>query len=410
MHHARPKAQRFKSPSKWKSSLGSCGGQITRSSLPLHSKSLPSPNMSQHKRPAPPPVGIILLAAGYGTRLSRDLTSTPPFTSLTGTPKPLLPLAGRVLLDHRLESFSDFPAAIVVVVTNGAHETLYATWARAGRRGHEGGCNFDIRIVSDGSMSNETRLGAVTDIEIGLKEMEETDAELALIIAGDTLLPGTDIHSYVTRFEAVSYPAATFAYKLSDMADCHQRGMFEVHHPTPGVTLAKALVEKPQTPAEAPSDLASAPVYMLRRSVWGTVSAFLLQSQVEGTVLEKRDAPGFWLKWFIPQHEVALFQVERRVDIGGLSHYKDALWDFTIPSEALRLQSRMETEPAVGRAFPRVGLLGNPSDGYGGKVIAISIASEGYAEVVATPFDKFVVSPNEQHELRTAFGGLGDFL
>jgi glucuronokinase len=45
----------------------------------------------------------------------------------------------------------------------------------------------------------------------------------------------------------------------------------------------------------------------------------------------------------------------------------------------------------VGRAFARVGLLGNPSDGYGGKVIGIPMRNFA-AEVVASPSPTFVVS------------------
>lgn len=356
-------------------------------------------------------LGVVLLAAGYGTRLQRDVSNAPHLAHLTGVPKPLLPIAGCTILSHWISALSAIPAqAATVVVTNASHAPLYESWASEARAQ---GAN--IIVVSDGSMSNSSRLGAVKDISIGIDVLRrETVADKALIIAGDTLLPGLDLSRFVSEFSRCGQAAATFAYPLSDMSDCVRRGMFRVRREGTDVLLAEELVEKPQTPTEAPSNLASAPVYMLKRSVWHTVDDFLKESQVKGGSLEKRDAPGFWLGWLVKQLPCRLFQIEKRIDIGGLNHYMDALWDISFPSASNVLpgakEKRALDEPAVGRAYPRVGLLGNPSDGYSGKVISISIASEGFAEVVATPNEMFVVHHNQCHELNTEFGDLCIFL
>jgi glucuronokinase len=349
-------------------------------------------------------VGVVLLAAGYGTRLARDMRASPAFVHLAETPKPLLPVGGRVLLDHWIEALEAVPTLqSVVVVTNGAHHQRYVDWLAS--RGAEEGFNA-ISIVSDGSTSNETRLGAVADIQIGLDSLTSakgsegkgvTPPDVAVIIAGDTLLPGVDMAERLAEFEATDTEIGVFAYNLQDIKDCVRRGMLEIADGSSRIT---RLVEKPAV-EDCPSSLATAPVYILRRDTWHTVPDFLAQSTGAGVRLENRDAPGFWLGWTIPRKHCVVLTTDKRVDIGGLAHYREALVDY---AKDPAMPKRIAIEPAVGRALPRVGLLGNPSDGYGGKCIAVAIESEGYAEVVATPTTgPFEVFANEVHEMPGQF-------
>ena len=46
---------------------------------------------------------VVILAAGYGTRLERDLEKDGRFKELHGVPKPLLPVAGRPVISHWLD-------------------------------------------------------------------------------------------------------------------------------------------------------------------------------------------------------------------------------------------------------------------------------------------------------------------
>lgn len=333
------------------------------------------------------------------------MRADPQVSSLVSTPKPLIPLAGRPLLDHWLEHICSLRSpSVIVVVSNNLHHHLYLKWAEAARKAYS---HAQITIVDDGSQDNDSRLGAVKDIEIGLKHLEQTDAQNALIIAGDTLIPDIQLPSAVDKFDSDDIQAATFAYPLLDMFDCKRRGMFRTEKSSTGTMLATALVEKPATPEQAPSNLASAPVYMLKRQAWDTVTDFCEAHRNEP--LEKCDAPGFWLSWLIPRTGVRLFSVDSRIDIGGLPHYKDALCQL-VERAGRHVLPRLTGEPAIGRAYPRMGLLGNPSDGYGGKVIGVALASEGCAEVIASACEKFCIVPNPSHELKQEFDGLSSFL
>ena len=106
----------------------------------------------------------IILAAGYATRLY-------PLTE--NFPKPLLPVAGKAILDWLVEDVSPL-AEEFVVVSNHRFAEHFRAWA-------EGWEN--VRVLDDGTESNETRLGAVRDIELAAREGGDY-----LVMAGDNVL------------------------------------------------------------------------------------------------------------------------------------------------------------------------------------------------------------------------------
>ncbi|CAN8063919.1 unnamed protein product [Agarophyton chilense] len=366
--------------------------------------------MTPSKRPSASTekFGVVLLAAGYGTRFAADIAPHPQFSSLAAIPKPLLPVGGEPVLSHWLRSVSALPAiSSIVVVSNAAHYSLYCVWAEQIRAVMSEAASLPLAVISDDSRSNNHRLGAVKAMQTGLAHVAKRGAERALIIAGDCLFPNFSILSQLEDFCNSEQHAAAFAYHLSDMSESYKHGMFWVEELRGGTTIAKQLVEKPKNSSTLTSDLASAPVYVLKKQCFNTVTTFLDQPKNEP--LEKRDAPGTWLSWLVSETAVRVYTVPQRLDIGDLSHYKTASWTYTIPSLSLtasKLRDRLSYEPAVGRAYPRVGILGNPSDGLGGKVISVSIASEGFAEVVATASDKFVITPNPHNEFFVEFDNL----
>lgn len=356
----------------------------------------PAPRLSaMSDTSSSPALSVIILAAGYGTRLDRDLRSSPSFSYLRGTPKPLLPIGGRLLLDHwfdalvAFQSSSSIPLSSVTIVTNTAHIALYKTWSSTSP--------IPTTILANASTNPETRQGAVADIHLGLTA---SPAPLILVLAGDTLLPNTALASPVEAFASADTDLAVFAYALPDARDCARRGMISL---TPSGRAA-SLVEKPPTPAASPSNLASAPVYLLRAGAGrASVNGFLCAARADGRGLDARDAPGLWLAHALASGRTCdVVRVETRVDIGGLAHYKDALAECAGGV-------RGEREAAVGRALPRVGLVGNPSDGYGGACLACTVVSEGYAEVVATKSEGFEVAPNTAMEMPAVFEDLAAF-
>ena len=112
----------------------------------------------------------LILAAGYATRLY-------PLTE--NFPKPLLKVGDKAILDWLLDDIdSSGEVDGYVVISNHRFAPHFEEWAR--KRGGS------ITVADDGTVSNETRLGAVKDIHFAVESLGLDDD--LLVIAGDNLL------------------------------------------------------------------------------------------------------------------------------------------------------------------------------------------------------------------------------
>ena len=118
---------------------------------------------------------IIILAAGYGTRLH-------PLT--VSTPKPLLRVGGKSILERTMEmlpALGDIDD--VYVVTNAKYMSQFDQ--AIGEFKKRVAIQQNIILVDDGTTSNETRLGPVGDIVLVLKRFALIDD--LLVIGADNL-------------------------------------------------------------------------------------------------------------------------------------------------------------------------------------------------------------------------------
>ncbi|HEY9282369.1 MAG TPA: nucleotidyltransferase family protein [Pyrinomonadaceae bacterium] len=117
---------------------------------------------------------LIILAAGYATRLY-------PLT--LNQPKPLLPVAGKPMIEHVLDNLAPVEEIDqVYVVTNAKFAGHFQRWADgygAGRRG------VDFAIINDGSTDDSNKLGAIGDLNLVLTEAAVADD--IVVVAGDNL-------------------------------------------------------------------------------------------------------------------------------------------------------------------------------------------------------------------------------
>src|SRR5256885_1538430 len=117
---------------------------------------------------------IIILAAGYATRLY-PLTLT--------RPKPLLPVAGKPMIEHVLDNISPIPGVdCVYVVTNAKFANQFIEWSETYRATKS---QLEITILNDGSTDDSNKLGAIGDVYMVLHR-EHLDDDL-IIVAGDNL-------------------------------------------------------------------------------------------------------------------------------------------------------------------------------------------------------------------------------
>ena len=113
----------------------------------------------------------LILAAGYGTRLY-------PLTE--HTPKPLLQVGRKAIIEHLLEKIAEVEdVKEILIVTNHRFYEQFRVWLNH----YES--DKPIKLLNDGTLSNDTRLGAVGDLLFAIDEEDITDD--ILVIAGDNL-------------------------------------------------------------------------------------------------------------------------------------------------------------------------------------------------------------------------------
>ena len=117
---------------------------------------------------------VIILAAGYATRLY-PLTLT--------LPKPLLPVAGKPMIDYVLDNLAPIPGIDrIYVVTNAKFAGHFQQWS-VDYRANKAKLNFTI--VNDLSTDDSNKLGAIGDIHFVLKTQNVADD--IIVVAGDNL-------------------------------------------------------------------------------------------------------------------------------------------------------------------------------------------------------------------------------
>ena len=100
----------------------------------------------------------VILAAGYATRLG-ELTKN--------FPKPLLQIGKSTILGRMLDDIDQIPDITEhIIVTNHKFAPIFQKWAA------EQHYTKPLRIIDDGTETNETRLGAVRDLLLAIKETD----------------------------------------------------------------------------------------------------------------------------------------------------------------------------------------------------------------------------------------------
>jgi glucose-1-phosphate thymidylyltransferase len=117
---------------------------------------------------------VVILAAGYATRLY-PLTLTQP--------KPLLPVAGKPMIEHVLDNLAPIGGLDrIYVVTNAKFATPFQKWADGYRATK---AKLDFTIVNDGSTDDTNKLGAIGDLHLVLTREHVQDD--VIVVAGDNL-------------------------------------------------------------------------------------------------------------------------------------------------------------------------------------------------------------------------------
>src|SRR5437016_760036 len=117
-------------------------------------------------------MNVIILAAGYATRLY-------PLT--LSRPKPLLPVAGKPMIDYVLDNLTPIGGIDrVLLVTNAKFADQFQLWADDYRARK---AKLRFTIVNDGSTDDSNKLGAIGDLHLAINR-EKIDDDI-IVVAGD---------------------------------------------------------------------------------------------------------------------------------------------------------------------------------------------------------------------------------
>jgi glucose-1-phosphate thymidylyltransferase len=216
------------------------------------------------------------------------------------TPKPLLEVAGRSIIDRLLDKLEITPGiAECIVVSNAKFFARFQDWAR-GR-----GTPWPLTVLNDGSSSNENRRGAVADIHFAIREQNIHDD--LLVLAGDNLFD-FELAGFAAFFRARLCDCIT-THRLDDVRQLRRTGVIEVDE-------AWRVLSFEEKPANPKSNLAVPPFYLYRRETLPLFETYLREGG-------EPDAPGNFIPWLLARKPVAAFLFHgRRRDIGSLESYR----------------------------------------------------------------------------------------
>ncbi|XP_067827005.1 glucuronokinase with putative uridyl pyrophosphorylase isoform X2 [Heptranchias perlo] len=334
----------------------------------------------------------VLLVAGHGTLLESEIKNevTGLYSHLEGIPKALLPgVGGKKILDfwwevvNMRQLFSE-----VYLVTNADKYKYYERWATAN--------DFPVEnIINDGSTTSRTQLGAVADLELVVRSKRFDDD--VMVVAGDMLCEDLNFDiAEVLKFFKFKKGELAIYYEMEEGEKTESRGIVEVCPCTNRIT---KFYEKPSADVTE-SRLASVVFYCFQRETLPTLGEYLKHYPL----VEDRRL-GKYMEWLINEARIPVFgmklptgfQLIGQVD---LSEYKKWLARYSSkqPGSAARSITR--------RSYARVGIMGNPSDGFHGKTIAMTI-SNFWADVTICESKKVVLIPHPLND-PTEFGSLQD--
>ena len=235
----------------------------------------------------------IILAAGYATRMY-------PLTE--NQPKALLPLKGKIMLDYIIEQINNISCIDkIYVVSNSRFYKHFTDWAKAESTIKK----IPLEILDDGTTCNETRRGAIGDIQFTIDE-KNIDDEL-FIVAGDNYFT-YDLREQYDKF--VKTGCDTIAGK--ELNDIEQIKSFAVAK----LDSTGKVLELEEKPLQPKSNIAIYATYFYRKDTIPMFKQYLSEGN-------NPDAPGSFPQWLCKRCDVYTYIMNGDCyDIGTIAMYE----------------------------------------------------------------------------------------
>ena len=239
---------------------------------------------------------VIILAAGYATRLY-PLTLT--------RPKPLLPVAGKPMVEYVLDNLAPIGGLDrIYVVTNAKFAEQFQQWS-ADYQASKAKLNFTI--VNDGSTDDTNKLGAIGDIHFVLKTQGIDDD--VIVVAGDNIF--SEKLDGFGRFCREKNAPVVAVYDVKDLEQVKKYN---------AITLADDghitfFEEKPKNPTNTFSAIA---LYYYPRATLPLIKQYVAEGN-------NPDQPGRLIQWLYPRVPVYTWTVPGLwYDIGSKETLQEA--------------------------------------------------------------------------------------
>lgn len=238
---------------------------------------------------------VLILAAGYGTRL---------YPHTKNTPKPLLELGGRPIINHLLNKMEDLDGICgVSVVTNARFFSQFSAWKK--------GLNtsWPVDIINDLTTSPANKMGAIKDMRLVFAENGYDDDYL--VIGGDNIFK-QGLAKFVDFARAKTGKVSVGLFDIKDKGQACHYGVVNLD----GQSRVVEFLEKPAKPK---SSLVAMCLYYFSRKALPRIEEYL------GNPSNPPDAVGSYFSWLCARDDVYGFIFRGSwFDIGYSRIYKQA--------------------------------------------------------------------------------------
>jgi len=225
-------------------------------------------------------VKLIVLAAGYATRLY-------PLT--LNQPKPLLPVAGKPMLEHVLDNLMPIDEIdAIYIVTNARFAGHFEGWAGAYQTGPK---VRPIATINDKSTDDSNKLGAIGDMNLVIEQANIT--EDLIVVGGDNLF--SESLGAFGDFCRERQAPVTGVYDVGDLNEIKKYNAIEIDD-------QDRITYFEEKPAHPKSTLTGIALYYYPQSVLPLIKQYIAEGN-------NPDQPGRLVQWLYPRAPFYVWRV-----------------------------------------------------------------------------------------------------